>query len=1024
MTAQINDSFWYRETGYAIAGISEGRLFDPALLGLSPAGTSTACWRGYQAGFALSDERLVLDTLHVNLLSPEGKDEREVGPTINGVVPTESKGMFGWFNNCYEELNYHLEYNGGLLLADEFIRELYIHMGFHPAWKYKTVIELTFDNGVLQDAVDRSVPMEEFRRELLEAQGEDDPNRMPNREEIERFAKLTADKVAPAPQASDNELIRRTMLDLVGRIPSSSELRRYLASKDSAKRVKLVDELLKRGEYALHHRNELDDMLLAGKKNDREWRDYLLAAARKNRPWDRLFREMMVGREDKKEERPALTFLKVRAKSVDDMANDTSRLFFGVSINCAKCHDHPLVDDWKQDHFYGFSKFFSRTYVTKSDRLAEKTTGDVKFKTTAGKEKEARLMFLTGAVVEEPKETRTKDEIKKAEAEVRKQMKDKNAPPPKPPAFSPRKQLVELALRKSDNRFFAKSIVNRIWARFFGRGIIDPLDQMHSGNSASHPELLEWLANDLVKHKYDLKRLIRGIVLSQAYSRSSRWSGKGDAPAPEYFALATPRVLTPRQYALSLLFATAHPDELDKAMQKNEWPKKRESLGNAASGFAGQLERPTPNFQVSVDEALLFNNSKRVENDFLRDGRDKLVGYLKTIKDDRQLIEAAYLATLSRKPEAGELAAFQSYLKKRNDRRLDGIRQIVWALITSPEMRAIMGAPDPRKLKVEKDVRSPGIAFCVARVPKSQRLYVGTSDFHVHEIDFSADKPKTTPFPGDGHESYVTGLALAGDMLVSGSYDGRLIWWGVDEKMPVRRIEAHEKWIRRVVASPDGKLIASVADDMQCKLWDAKTGKLIRQFSDHKAMTPNHYPSMLYAAAFSADGKMLATGDKVGHVAIWETSSGKKLGTLEAPVMYTWDPRARRHSIGGIRSVAFSADAKTLAVGGIGKIGNIDHLGGPSRTEVFDWKAGKRKHELSDNKLKGLVEQIVFHPSGEWFVTVGGDHGGFVTFYETKSGKLIHQTKAQDHCHGVVFNETYDRLYTVHHSHIISWKLG
>lgn len=334
-----------------------------------------------------------------------------------------------------------------------------------------------------------------------------------------------------------------------------------------------------------------------------------------------------------------------------------------------------------------------------------------------------------------------------------------------------------------------------------------------------------------------------------------------------------------------------------------------------------------------------------------------------------------------------------------------------------------MPATDPRTLKVVKDVRSPGFAFCLARVPNSERLFVGTSDFHVHEIDFSADKPKTSPFPDAGHDSYVTGLALAGDVLVSGSYDGRLIWWDADEKKAIRTVEAHSKWIRRVIASPDGSLIASVADDMQCKLWDARTGKLVRTVSDHKPITPHNYPSMLYAVAFSTDGKLLATADKVGHIAVWETASGKKLATMEAPVMYTWDPRQRRHSIGGIRSVAFSPDAKLVAAGGIGKIGNIDHLGGPARTEVFDWKSKKRKHEIADNKLKGLVEQIVFHPSGKWFANVGGDHNGYISFYETATGKLIHQVKAQDHCHGVAFNERFDRLYTVHHSHIIAWSL-
>ncbi|MCH8829066.1 MAG: hypothetical protein IID45_05760, partial [Planctomycetes bacterium] len=311
-----------------------------------------------------------------------------------------------------------------------------------------------------------------------------------------------------------------------------------------------------------------------------------------------------------------------------------------------------------------------------------------------------------------------------------------------------------------------------------------------------------------------------------------------------------------------------------------------------------------------------------------------------------------------------------------------------------------MPTPDPRKLKVFRELRSPGIAFCIARVPQTERVFVGCSDFRIHEVDFAAKKPKATAFPQTMHQSYITGLALAGGQLVSGSYDGKLIWWDIKRKKPMRTVDAHGRWIRRVIASPDGSTIASVADDMVCKIWDAKTGKLIRKITDHKPMTPNNYPSMLYALTFSPDGKLMATGDKVGHVAVWETKTGKKLGTLETPVMYTWDPKQRRHSIGGIRSLAFSHDSKLLAVGGIGKIGNIDHLGGPARTEVFDWKSGKRLHELSDNKRKGLVEQITFHPEGKWFLTVGGDHKGFITFYDAKSGKLTHQSEAKDHLHG------------------------
>ena len=151
-----------------------------------------------------------------------------------------------------------------------------------------------------------------------------------------------------------------------------------------------------------------------------------------------------------------------------------------------------------------------------------------------------------------------------------------------------------------------------------------------------------------------------------------------------------------------------------------------------------------------------------------------------------------------------------------------------------------------------------------------------------------------------------------------------------------------------------------------------KTGELVFTLSDHNADTPHHYPSMLYTCGFSRDGNLLATADKVGHIVIWNVATGEKISDLEAPIMYTWDPRQRRHSIGGIRSVAFSNDQKLLAVGGIGTIGNIDHLGGPSRIEVFDWESRNRLHEISDDKYKGLVEQLAFSPDDSWFVSAGG----------------------------------------------------
>jgi hypothetical protein len=179
MTAQINDGFTYRGRDYSLAGISEGELFDVSLLGLEPVPSCTACWRGYQAIFAVAKSRLVLDTLRVSLPeSAAGETPSPLGPEINGVRPHgRAKKGFDFFNNHYVGLNYHLEYTGGLLLADGFIDQLYVHMGFHPAWKYERVIELIFEGGLLTAEHDRSERMAEIREMLAESRDEhsDDP---------------------------------------------------------------------------------------------------------------------------------------------------------------------------------------------------------------------------------------------------------------------------------------------------------------------------------------------------------------------------------------------------------------------------------------------------------------------------------------------------------------------------------------------------------------------------------------------------------------------------------------------------------------------------------------------------------------------------------------------------------------------------------------------------------------------------------------------------------------------------------
>jgi WD40 repeat protein len=333
-----------------------------------------------------------------------------------------------------------------------------------------------------------------------------------------------------------------------------------------------------------------------------------------------------------------------------------------------------------------------------------------------------------------------------------------------------------------------------------------------------------------------------------------------------------------------------------------------------------------------------------------------------------------------------------------------------------------MATPNPERLKLVKDIGGFQHVFAMAATADFKTAFIGASDFKVSELDLSAAKPQ----PKDlyAHESYVTGVALVGDVLVSGGYDGKLLWWDVAAKKAIRTTNAHSKWIRKVIASPDGKLIASVADDMVCRLWDASSGKMLHELRGHQERTPHGYGSMLYAVNFSPDGHYLATGDKVGHIVVWDANSGKQLAAVETPVMYTWDAVQRLHSIGGTRSVAFSPDGSQLAVGGMGKVGNIDHLEGKARIEVFDWKAGKQIAEMQSDKFKGLVNKLAFAPDGTFLLGAGGGTEGFVVFLDVEKKKFLREEKMPMHVHDFAMTKTADTIVAVGSNKVTVHSLG
>ncbi len=510
--------------------------------------------------------------------------------------------------------------------------------------------------------------------------------------------RLEKSKVKPAPAVVESVFVRRATLDIVGRIPTVDEVKAYVASKDPKKKEKFVDELLASAGFVRHQSIELTWLLMdgpgksAGKSGGKKggqaaanFDEYVTRTVATNRRWDQVFKDIILADDATDEANGASGFLRDKIKDQDRLVADVSSRFFGVNISCAQCHDHPLVPAWKQDHYYGMKSFFSRTFEN-GDFLAERGYGTVSFKPNKGDtNKVVKPMFLGGAPIAEPETSELTEEQKKAEKKLHDEAKNKKEPLAAP-AFSRRAKLIEEGLKAGQEGFFSRSIANQLWNRFFGRGLVMPLDQMHGQNPPSHPELLQWLARDLAKHDYDLRRIIRGLVLSDAYARTSRWENSA-RPDPALFAAAIPRALTPAQFGASLQFAAAEPDVFKPGLTAEEKQKVIERLEKTGQGMANLFERPADDFQVGVDEALLFSNGDRIQRELLADGGGRLVKHMASLKDPHAQVEAVIWNVLSRPAELAEIKLLSGYLEKRQDRPVEALQQVIWSLMTSTEFR-------------------------------------------------------------------------------------------------------------------------------------------------------------------------------------------------------------------------------------------------------------------------------------------------------------------------------------------------
>jgi WD40 repeat protein len=342
---------------------------------------------------------------------------------------------------------------------------------------------------------------------------------------------------------------------------------------------------------------------------------------------------------------------------------------------------------------------------------------------------------------------------------------------------------------------------------------------------------------------------------------------------------------------------------------------------------------------------------------------------------------------------------------------------------------------DPAKAKVRTTYPHAGTLYGLALDPAAGRLYAGSDDYAVHVFDLAGAK-KEPVARWTKHDNYVSALACvtraSKPLVVSGGYDRRLVWWD-GAGQPLRSVEAHQGWVRDLAPLRDGELLVSCGDDMLVKLWETDSGRLVRTFEGHPKETPQGHVTALYVVAVSPDGKHVAGGDRIGTVIVWEVDSGKAAATFDVPVLYTYDPKERKRSIGGIRSLAFSPDGVHLAVGGIGRVGNVDGLAGAATVEVWDWRKPQRRFTAEAQAHKGIVNDLLFHPDGWLIGAGGGSDNGFVAFW--KADKIVdapankkdavpaQRAKADGHAHRLRLSRDGTELYAAGYRKLDVWAL-
>ena len=491
-------------------------------------------------------------------------------------------------------------------------------------------------------------------------------------------AKLQRMKINPSDLCTDAEFVRRVHLDLTGQPPTSEKVRAFLADATGSrkKREALVEELIGSPSYAEFWANKFADLLQCnsenlGKKGVWVFRTWIQEQFAKNRPYDQFARDLLLAK-GSTFENPAGNYLRA-LRDPGKMTEDVSQTFLGVRFNCNKCHDHPF-ERWTQNQYYEFGAFFAQVAFKRGtlgrDTLIRGT------ETYASEQVSEEIVYQNydGGEVKHPKN-------------------DKPVPPHVPYGHARdiasgedrRAAFVEW-LTSPGNPYFARSTVNRFWSYFFGRGIIDPVDDIRAGNPPSNPALLEALTTGFVKSGHDVRWLLRTLVQSRAYQLSivpNRWNEDDTMN----FSHAVPRRLSAEQMLDAVSVATGHRaqfKDLPAGLRAVSVPDGMVG-GNDFLTLFGRPKRQSAcecerSSNVTLSHALNLINGPTL-GDCVTSADNRFAKLVVAEKDDRKVVEEVYLSCLNRPPTEKELAAIQL---GEGGKRLEGAQDLAWALLNSP----------------------------------------------------------------------------------------------------------------------------------------------------------------------------------------------------------------------------------------------------------------------------------------------------------------------------------------------------